>query len=309
LPLKVVKSTPDVLARSIEDYLVACRSRGVKPSTIRNAYGWPLRAVFLPWCREQGVETPVQLDRRTIERYAAGLRERTTKAGKPFSPSTVWTYVKAVNQYAAWLAGENGQDKAIKIKLRKPPGRKVDVLERDQVRTLERAAQTERDKVIIRLLADSGLRPGELVSLHGADIRRSGRRHYVRVRGKSGERDVPVTPDMYARLRGLSRGDDEPLFVGLRRDRRTGEREALTVNGVRQAIADLALDSGLRKAVVTPYTFRHSACRWMLMSGLSTVEVAAILGHGSERMIAEHYANIGREDAHDRLMALLRAES
>jgi hypothetical protein len=26
-------------------------------------------------------------------------------------------------------------------------------------------------------------------------------------------------------------------------------------------------------------------------------------------MIREHYANIGKEDAHDKLMALLRAES
>ena len=112
---------------------------------------------------------------------------------------------------------------------------------------------------------------------------------------------------MYRRLQGLSRGDDEPVFVGNRRDRRTGEREPLTVNGVRQMIRDLALNAGLR-TVVTPYTFRHSACRWMLLSGMPTVEVAAILGHGSERMISEHYANIGREDAHDKLMALLRAE-
>ncbi len=308
MTLKIVKSHPDALARSIEDYLVACRSRGVKPSTIRFGYGFPLRSIFVSWASEQGITSPADIDKRTMERYGADLRTRKTRTGKPLAENTVWTYIKALNQYAAWLAAEDGS-KAPKIKLRKPPGRKVDVLERDQVRALERAAQTERDKVIIRLLADSGLRPGELVSLHGGDIRRAARRHYVRVRGKSGERDVPVTTEMYARLRGLSRGDDEPIFVGIRRDRRTGEREPLTVNGVRQMVSDLALDAGLRKAVVTPYTFRHSAARWMLMSGLSTIEVATILGHGSEKMIAQHYANIGASDAHDRLMALLRAES
>ncbi len=127
------------------------------------------------------------------------------------------------------------------------------------------------------------------------------------MRGKTGEREVGVTTDLYARLRSLSRGDDDPVFVGIRRDRRTGEREPLTVNGVRQMIRDLARDTGVR-TTVTPYTFRHSACRWMLLSGMPTVEVAAILGHGSERMIADHYANIGREDAHDKLMALLRSE-
>lgn len=307
LPLKVIRPTADQVGSSIEDYLTACRSRGVKPSTIRDAYGFPLRSVFVPWCRDQGIRSPAEIDKRTLERYAAEIRERLTKAGRPLSESTVWTYIKAVNQYSAWLAEETGSP-APKIKLRKPPARKVEVLEREQIRSLERAALTERDRVIIRLLADTGLRPGELVSLRGLDLHRAGRRHFLRVRGKTGERDVPVTAETFQRLRGLARGDDEHVFVGNRRDRRTGEREPLTVNGVRQMIRDLALDTGLRPSAVTPYTFRHSAARWMLLSGLSTIEAATILGHGSEQMISEHYANIGREDAHDRLMALLRSE-
>jgi hypothetical protein len=32
------------------------------------------------------------------------------------------------------------------------------------------------------------------------------------------------------------------------------------------------------------------------------------MGHGSEQMIREHYGNLGTDDAHDRLVALLRAE-
>ena len=72
-------------------------------------------------------------------------------------------------------------------------------------------------------------------------------------------------------------------------------------------IAALALDAGF-KTVVNPYVFRHSACRWLLLSGQSTIMVEAIMGHGSEQMIREHCANIGSDDAHDRLIALLRAE-
>ena len=269
--LKVVKDRPAPMAHWVEDYLTACRSRGVKLSTIRDAYGYPLRSVFLPWCDREGITAPSQIDKRRLEGFAAGLRSEGGRSGRPLSENTVWTYLKSVNQLLGWAAAE-GDGEGARVKLRKPPGRKVVVLERDQIKALERAALTERDKVIIRLLADTGLRPGELVSIRGGDVQRSARRHYVRVRGK------------------------------------TGEREPLTVNGVRQAISDLALDVGL-KAVVTPYTFRHSACHWMLVSGMATVEVASILGHGSERMIAEHYANIGREDSHDKLMALLRAET
>lgn len=294
------------MGRSIEDYLTACRARGVKPSTIRDAYGFPLRSVFLPWCESQGISRPSQVDQRTLEVFAAELAERRTKAGKPLSENSVWTYRKSVNQFLAWVAEESGGPPA-RVSLRKPPGRRLDILERAEIRELERAAPVARDQVIIRLLADTGIRPGELVSITGADVQRSGRRHYVHVDGKSGQREVPVSSELYKSLRSLVRGDDEPVFVGVRRDPRTGEREPLTVNGVRQAIRDLALDVGLGKQV-TPYTFRHSACRWMLLNGMSTVEVATILGHGSERMIQEHYHNIGASDAHDRLMTILRLE-
>lgn len=289
----------------IEDYLLACRSRGVRPSTIKHSYGYSLRSVLLPWCQREGITSVAGIDARTLERYAAARREHMTREGKPLSESTVWTHVKATNQLLRWYAAEHDTT-APKIRLRKPPGKIVNTLDRNQIMMLERAAATVRDRAIVRLLADTGMRPGELVSITGSDLRVVGRRHYVRVRGKTGERDVPITADMYARLRGLAHGD-EPLFVALRRDRRTGQREPLQVGAVRQMIAALALDAGI-KSVVNPYVFRHSACRWLLLSGQSTIMVEAIMGHGSEQMIREHYNNLGQNDAHDRLMSLLRAE-
>ena len=97
------------------------------------------------------------------------------------------------------------------------------------------------------------------------------------------------------------------MFVSLRKDRRTGRHEPLTVNGVRQAIRDLGVNAGI-ESNLNPYVFRHSCCRWLLLSGESTVVVEAIMGHGSAEMIRKHYANIGVDDAHDRLMTLLRSE-
>ena len=102
-------------------------------------------------------------------------------------------------------------------------------LEREQIALLERVADTERDRVIVRLLADSGMRASELVRITKGDLRHRVGRHYVRVNDATEKRDVPITPEMFARLRALARGGDgEPIFVGLRRDRRTGQREALT---------------------------------------------------------------------------------
>ncbi|HUZ68202.1 MAG TPA: tyrosine-type recombinase/integrase [Candidatus Saccharimonadales bacterium] len=295
------------LATEIEDYLVYCRSQGVKPSTIKHSYGYSLRAVLLPWCRREGITSVADIDQPTLERFAADVRARTTRGGSALAENTVWTYQKAANQLVKWYA-ELHHTTGPKVTLRKPPGRKVTTLERDQIALLERTADTERDRVIVRLLADTGMRPGELVSITKGDLRHVGRRHYVRIGEKSGERDAPITSDMYARLRALARGgDDEPIFVGLRRDRRTGQREPLTVAGVRQMIGALAVNAGVR-STVNPYVFRHTACRWLLMSGQSTIMVEKILGQGSEAMIREHYNDLGSGDAHDRLMQVLRAE-
>jgi len=44
------------------------------------------------------------------------------------------------------------------------------VLSRDEIQAMEDAAVTERDKLIVRLLADTGIRVGELVRLPLNDL-------------------------------------------------------------------------------------------------------------------------------------------
>ncbi|MGA7989449.1 MAG: tyrosine-type recombinase/integrase [Candidatus Dormiibacterota bacterium] len=295
------------LATEVQAYLDHCRLHRVKPSTIKHSYGYSLFAVLLPWCQGEGITSAASIDQDTLNRYSAAIRGRTKRDGSPLADNTVWTYQKATKQFVKWYANVH-KTTAPKLRLRQPPGRKVITLGRDQIALLEHTAETERDRVIIRLLADTGMRSGELVSITKGDLRREGPRHYVRITSSTDGRDVPITGEMYARLRALAHGgDDEPIFIGQRRDRRTGEREALTVPGVRQMVSALALNAGIRSAV-NPYVFRHSACRWLLMSGQSTIVVGMILGHGSEAMIREHYNDLGSDDAHDRLMRVLRAE-
>src|SRR5215471_4047759 len=87
---------------------------------------------------------------------------------------------------------------------------------------MEDAAVTERDKLIVRLLADTGIRVGELVRLTLNDLIERDRAHYLRVAGKTGERMVPI-PRLYRRLaRYAQRGRPRDVtsdftHVGLRR--------------------------------------------------------------------------------------------
>jgi hypothetical protein len=54
-------SSTSSLQRLVEDYLADCRARGLSPKTLRDAYGYPLHKVLLPWCEEQGLTQAGQL--------------------------------------------------------------------------------------------------------------------------------------------------------------------------------------------------------------------------------------------------------
>src|SRR5207245_1013403 len=80
--LRVVEAPrPPEIERLMEDYLAHCRAAGLSPKTIRHAYGYPLRAVFLPWCAEQGIEQPSQLTTRLLDRFVGDLLEHGGKRG------------------------------------------------------------------------------------------------------------------------------------------------------------------------------------------------------------------------------------
>ena len=99
---------------------------------------------------------------------------------------------------------------------------------------MEDAAESERDKLIVRILADTGLRVGELLGLTPDDMIQQGRHRYLKVVGKgSRERLVPVAPALFTRLRRyVARGrpqdaSSDRIFVTLRRAGRTGQYEPL----------------------------------------------------------------------------------
>jgi len=301
------------LERLVDDYLVACRARGLSSKTVKFVYAYVLKQVFLPFCKREGAEAPAQVDRRLLDRFSTELLETGGRRGK-LSKHSVHSYVRCTNSFLAWARQEGEVAPGTRAQLPKLGRRLLEVLTRDEVRAMEDVAKTERDKLIVRVLADSGIRVGELVGLRTTDlVVQGGRRQFLRVRGKGDlERLVPISPRLHARLRRYAdRGRPKDvatdrLFIALRRSS-GGELEPLTTSGVQQMIKILGQEAGVQKRVY-PHLLRHSFVTWSLTKGMNPVQLAQIVGHSSLSMIQQVYSHLTPSDAYDAMLKVLTAE-
>lgn len=145
-----------------------------------------------------------------------------------------------------------------------------------------------RNKCIIALLADTGIRVSELIGIKEEDVTEK----YIRIFGKGNKwRVVAISNELtyflirYKRIRdryfytirnrnGKKRVVDEQLFVG-----KTGKRLE-TVSTIQQMVSRTGKQVGVRKVVrCSPHDFRHYWTIKNLESGQDIFTISKLLGH------------------------------
>ena len=143
------------LQRLIEEFLQAPTKTGETRSRKTGLiYRDALEGVLLPYCSRAGVTEPAQLTDRHMKELTEGLLDGTgSRSGRPLAKPTVHSYVRAINTFLAWVknSGEAIGAKAYRPKLER---RILAVLTRKEIEAMENAAALERDKLIVRTLAD-----------------------------------------------------------------------------------------------------------------------------------------------------------
>lgn len=285
------------LGETIDEYLRHCRARGLSPRTIEDGYGYALRQVLLPWCIKNRIAEVTAIDTDALMRWQTELLEQPGKRGRPISRYSIEGWVKAVNTFLKW-AKQDARGSAPR-----PPRTLIEVLSREEVERLEERAQAERDKLIVRVLADTGIRASELLGLRAADLMSVDRGFYIRVRGKGNKERLVPAPKLAERLRRFARGREGRLFMGLHR-RPAGDYEPLTLSGLQKMLRALGRESEIGKRV-HPHIFRHSFATWALSRGMNPIQLADILGHSSLVMIQRNYAHLSNRDAYDAMVRAL----
>jgi integrase len=249
---KPAKWPAETFTSLVHDYLQDKRAAGASPRTV-NHYQEVLEQVLLPFCAEQGITGPADLTTRHLNDLGAGhLDGSRSRSGRPISKATVHGYMRAINGFLSWTRTQGGGGEA---RGRLPSMRKrvLDTLTREEIQRMEDSADSERDKLIVRLLADTGIRLGELIALQPDDVRVEGGKKVLKVRGKGDrERLVPLSPSLSQRLkrftdRACGEASSERLFLTLRRGRDSGKLDAITESAVEQMIRALGEVAGIKK--------------------------------------------------------------
>lgn len=277
----------------------------LSPETIRQ-YRSILENIWLPWCEREHITVPSEANDDLMFRFTESLKHRQHR-GKSPSNATIRTYLRSVRLFLNWAQVDKGEFK--------PPKKLMvqrETVTREEIDAMERAATDERDRLVIRVLADTGVRISELLGLRAEDLREdSHNRHYfIRVTGKGRKtRDVPVPSDLFRRLKSYAANggpqDGEFIFMAKRRRPGADDLGRLQRSGANQLVRNVARLAKVRKRIY-PHLFRHSYVTHMLKQGASPAAVQLAVGHESSELILEVYNQLRSADTYSQVIEALK---
>lgn len=280
--------TPDILRDLLPDWQLALRAEDKSPAT-RAVYGDGARQ-YLAWCTDTAT---LPMARRSLQTWMAHLLEHGA------APGTVRTRQLAVKRFAAWLlaTGQLIGDPFVGIKGPVQRYPLVVPLSDGELRALiatcthpaHRAHEPlhhRRDEALIRLMMETGIRAGEVISLDLADLDLAIGRILIR-RGKGGRsRTIPIGPATTVALRGYlaerehHRAADSPRLW-------LGERGAsFGYDGLNQALRRRARQAGIDGFHL--HKLRHTAAHRWLARGGSESGLMAIAGWTRTDMLVRY---------------------
>jgi integrase len=242
-----------------------------------------------------------QVGRVEVEAFKLALHEHRTAAGRGYSVNTLRTTLGMVRTFFDRIIEWDWPDAPPRPPLHATDlPAAVDPLPRflddaDAARLL-RAAQTAEpfDRLVVTLLARTGIRVGELCALEADALVRSDGGWWLRVPlGKlRNDRYIPVLPELLELLIDWQATHGQHVDgLLVHRDGRRVDRHTVT-----RSINRVARAAGLGH--VHPHQLRHTLATQAINRGMRLEAIAALLGHRSLRMTMV-YARIANRTVAD----------
>lgn len=307
------EASPSTSLKSlVRGYILTHQTNDCSPHTVAY-YGGTLRR-FLWYADKQSWPDDVrQLDQWHIREflgYVATELARWDKQGngsesscRKASHSTVHHYYSVLRAFFHWTVAEGfvAESPVARIKVAKPKNKVIRPYTPDQIRKMLAACDHDwqrnakflgaRNKAIVLLLLDTGLRASELASIKLRDI--DVERGWIRVLGKgSKERLVRIgTVAQKALWRYLVHRGYDGDYLWL-----SEEGQPLRTSGIQSSVDRLKQQAGISDDGCL-HRFRHTFALSFLRVDRNPFNLQYLLGHSSLEMVKHYTATLGMEDA------------
>ncbi|MCE4615434.1 MAG: tyrosine-type recombinase/integrase [Desulfurococcales archaeon] len=265
--------------KAIDEYLLALELAGASKRTLK-----VYRAALLDFARFVGEDVKCSDAAKRLRDWLVARRRNGFSRSKSKGKSAIVTlhyYYMFVRRFLSWCG----------IKLRAPrvprPMNGIsDVLRWDDIVRLLRASRDLLDRVIVLLLAETGLRSSELLGLKVEDIDFDSGEIVVRNAKYGKERIVFL---------GEESGSVLQEYIDLKRLSSEEKIIQLSYQALYKRLKRLARDAGLPVEKVRPHVLRHTFATEALRRGMSLPALQRILGH-SDIKITQVYLHLVKED-------------
>lgn len=203
---------------------------------------------------------PEQIEEQDIKNFIAGYLDKKSAGSVILALASIRFAFEAILK----------KDPTQNIKRPKKEKRLPEVLNKDEIDAVIKAAETKKSELMIRLLYFTGLRVSELVNLKAeyVDFEQS----QIRVIGKGNkERRVLLPEGIKEKLKNYIENHQNQAYL-LSKDK------PLTPRNMQKILTKIAKKLELKKKL-TPHKLRHSFATHLLESGTDIRTIQVLLGH------------------------------
>ncbi|MFC1994339.1 tyrosine-type recombinase/integrase [Chloroflexota bacterium] len=291
------------IKQAIDSFLLSCKVEGKSYGTI-DCYSDKLKGFLWYATNYQWPDGIEAITTNQLREFLAYLREtphrfnsKCPRAMKPINSTTVQKYYRALSALFNWSISEGILETSSLVRIKVPRAEKkvVKALDSNEVSQLINALgntfEGKRNKAIVLVLVDCGLRLGELLNLKLSDVNIE--QQLLKVNGKTGERVVRYGTttwkalNKYLKLRATVNGHNDSLWL-------TEKGITLKDSSVETLFIKLAKKTGMH---VHPHLLRHTFATLWLRNGGDSLMLQRLLGHTTLMMTNRYCQAIGCYDA------------
>jgi site-specific recombinase XerD len=291
------------IKKSIDGFLLSCKVEGKSYGTIE-CYSDKLKGFYWYASNYDWPDDITSITTQHLREFLAYLRETPhrfnstcPRAKKPINNTTIQKYYRALSALFNWSISEGILDNSSLIKIKVPRAEKKVIKALDSngvnhlISSFTNTFEGIRNKAIILILVDCGLRLGELLNLKLNDVDMN--QQLIKVDGKTGERVVRYGSKTarvllrYVKNRIKVNGSNDSLWL-------TVKGETLKDSSVETLFIKLSKKTGIR---VHPHLLRHTFATLWLRNGGDSLMLQRLLGHTTLMMTNRYCQAVGCYDA------------